>query len=292
MAHAAATPDDPDTPDAALAQSLPFVGFLPLTADGDCTAQRPCSPAAHQTHTTLPLSRDYAMILRALDLLVGSKLALGAYGDDAQQQLHWHFLLSVHLGSFVPSASDFFPALLQAPSSYLYREHRWRKCQNGTRAIADAGTEPAANGSCLKRASAAQLPDVSSGLRRLDSTGSVAWRLFVFAPPLPLPVPSSEAQGQWYLLGEVDKITSVSPQRFVSIGVTLESAAPASTGTRTRTIARGSCLEWQMHGSPTEEVVVSAVAPDGTYLESRHSGGACPGGGAGGGHWCRICSGG
>ena len=98
------------------------------------------------------------MRLRALDLLVGSKLALGAYGDDAQQQLHWHFLLSVHLGSFVPSASDFFPALLQAPSSYLYREHRWRKCQNGTRAIADAGTEPAANGSCLKRASAAQLP--------------------------------------------------------------------------------------------------------------------------------------
>ena len=131
---------------------LPFVGFLPLTVDGDCTADRPCSPAAHQTHTTLPLAADYARALGAL--------GAGALG----QQLHWHFLLSVHLGSFVPSASDFFPSLLPSASSYLYREHRWRKCQNGTQVVPgadDADAEPAAaaDGACVKRASAAQLPD-------------------------------------------------------------------------------------------------------------------------------------
>jgi hypothetical protein len=79
--------------------NLPYVGFLPLTADGDCTAKRPCSPAAYQTHS-------------------------------AVSGLIWHQLLSMHLGKFVPKVADFYPAIKD--QSFVVRESRWSACRNGT----------------------------------------------------------------------------------------------------------------------------------------------------------------
>ena len=77
----------------------PFVGFLPLTPDGDCTPQRPCSPSVYQTHSS-----------------VSGKT--------------WHQLLSIHLGPFRPQRSDFFPEL--SAHMYAMRESRWTPCENGS----------------------------------------------------------------------------------------------------------------------------------------------------------------
>lgn len=81
----------------------PYVGFLPLTADGDCTAKRPCSPAVYQTHSNV-------------------------------SSLIWHQLIALHLGRFRPAVADFYPPL--ASRSFVVRESRWGSCSNGSQAFA------------------------------------------------------------------------------------------------------------------------------------------------------------
>ena len=237
-----------------------FVGFLPLTADGDCNEKRPCSPAAFQTHTEISAAPAYRSACPAFA------------GAGAATPPTWHFMLSIHLGAFRPSASDFYPAL-RGGSVALYRESRWSRCRNGT----------AATGSgCLEQASPEKLPDISSGAHRVDvASGSVAWRLFSFAPVLPLPsrcnntAQFADRTSGWVLLGELDKITTVSPQRFTDVGVREDSPGGRS------------CVQWHMVGAADEKVVVSAVSPSGVYLEETLLGHACPAGGTGAP--CEIC---
>jgi hypothetical protein len=212
------------------------VGFLPLTADGECQ-QRPCSPAAFQTHAKLSIDSAYDAACR------------GAVAHT------WHIMLTMHLGKFRPQASDFYPPLRAASSPlHVYRESRWARCRNGTAAL---------KGECLRAASASELPDISSGAHRADAAGADAWRLFSFSPLLPLPsVCHSAGADGWVLLGELDKITNASPQRFARVGV--------------RESGRASCVFWRMHGAAQEHVTVSAVSPSGTFLEAVFSGEACP----------------
>ena len=123
----------------------PYLGFLPLTADGDCTAKRPCSPSVYQTHS------------------------------DVSGHI-WHQLIAMHLGPFRPTASDFYPALGSRP--FVVRESRWTSCSNHSLAYAAGCVLKADLGSL------GPLPDISTGAHRLDSNGAVAWKLFTLSPML------------------------------------------------------------------------------------------------------------
>ncbi len=188
------------------------VGFLPtMRGAGDCGsvkqagASPQCSPAAEQTHTTISVSP----------------------GSTAT----WRILVSIHLGEFSPPASD----LLAQPSSrgapiVAYRELRWPRCQNGTKALGSA---------CLQRTSESALPNIQSGEQFAAFPAPAPWRMFTLYPSL---------EG-WIFLGEVDKIVSVSPARFTSV------------------TTEASCITFTMEVDDGEVVHVGTVTPDGMYLE-------------------------
>jgi len=160
-----------------------LVGFLPLTRDGDCSVHRPCSPALHQTHTTL-------------NVTVAGNVRL----------LTWYYFVSIHLGTFEPSSLDMYPP--PEILTFLMRESRWQHCANGS--------QPAET--CLQAVDIAQaqgqLPDLSSGSSRLGSEGQDAWRLFQLSPRITV------GEGSWTVLGEPTMVVPVSRQRFVSMTVT------------------------------------------------------------------------
>ena len=231
---------------------LPTVGFLPLPKGSpDCAGPgkgRPCSPKAYQTHSAIALAPPaYAQAVKSTAAV-------------------WHQLVTIHLGSFTPAVADFYPALgpggggTGSPQSVAaYREYRWAPCAPG------AGTF----GPCLKNAWPAGLPDVSSGPTRFDANNATAWKLFTFFPPLPLP--KGKGKGAWILLGELDKIVPVSPQRFAEVGVD----------------AAG-CVAWRMQGQKGEAVRVHAVPPGpGKHVVGTFDGAQCPPGGP---NSCTLCS--
>ena len=168
-----------------------------MTADGDCTAMRPCSPSAFQTHSEI-------------------------------RGLIWHQLVTLHLGTFHPQLSDFYPPL--AADSFVMRESRWKECGNHSDAYADG---------CAYKVARERLPDISSGPHRLDSKGAVSWKLFTLSPIL---------SNGWALLGETSKFVPVSPHRFSSVS------------------PRGTCLQFTAFASKGEVVRVAAVSPTGRYL--------------------------
>ena len=121
-----------------------FIGFLPLTTDGDCTSKSPCSPSLGQTHTSIPLTQSY---LEALNL-------------NSEKYATWHSLLSMHLASFSPT-SDLFPAVSKNFLYQLSRVEVAKVCSNSNR--------PKMPGLAIYFASG--MPDVSSGepgLTRLE----------------------------------------------------------------------------------------------------------------------------
>ena len=92
-----------------------LIGFLPLTVDGDCTKQTPCSPSLGQTHTSIPLMKSYKNNFKGI----------------SEDYATWHVLLSMHLGHYSPPVSDLFPSIsTQFPLS-SFREWRWRRCTAG-----------------------------------------------------------------------------------------------------------------------------------------------------------------
>ena len=149
-----------------------FIGFLPLTTDGDCTSSSPCSPSLGQTHASIPLTQSY---LEALNII-------------SEKYATWHSLLSMHLGSFSPPTNDLFPAVSKEFPISSYREWRWQKCV--------VNSKPTKECLIWQSVLTSGMPDVSSGERRADSTGADAWRLFHFFPNLPVPGnPSRENRG-------------------------------------------------------------------------------------------------
>jgi hypothetical protein len=201
-----------------------YIGFLPLTADGDCTLNSACSPSLDQTHSSIPVFPEYAK-------------------EISQTTLVYHIMLSMHLATFSPPLSDFYPRE-SAVQFACYREWRWNKCQAGKPFSED----------CLRiieRKAPDAIPDLSSGPKRSDASGADAYRLFHFFPALPVP---GETEGSWILLGEQDKIVPVSPQRFEAIGVNT-------------TALRGSCLNLQLLGSVQEKVYIGAITPQGNFVQ-------------------------
>ena len=86
------------------ATNQPLVGFLPLMpgaigcpSPGGASFPAQCTPAAEQTHTSIPLQPDYAARL----------FGIQASADGAVAS--WRILLSLHLGDFTPTASDLLP---------------------------------------------------------------------------------------------------------------------------------------------------------------------------------------
>ena len=188
------------------------VGFLPLMrgASGCDPSKKPasqpqCSPVADQTHTTLPVSP----------------------GNTAT----WRYLVSIHLGDFVPPAHDLLPQPSSAGAPLAaYRELRWPRCRNGTKALASG---------CLQQTSEASLPNIRSG-ESYSVSGPVPWRMFTLYPSV---------GNRWIFLGEVDKIVAVSPMRFTSFQTD------------------ASCITFSLEMGDDETVTVGAVSPDGVYLE-------------------------
>ena len=174
----------------------PYVGFLPLTPDGDCTRKRPCSPSVYQTHS-------------------------------AVSGTTWHQLLSIHVGSFHPQRSDFFPEI--SAQKYIMRESRWSQCKNGSTYAASK---------CAVMVSPSSLPDITTGPHRVDSSGAVSWKLFTLAPVL---------SNGWTLLGETTKFVPVSPVRFLSVD------------------ARGPCVVFTVSMAGREVITVGAVGPSNIY---------------------------
>lgn len=126
------------------------IGFLPMTQDGDCSVQRPCSPMLIMSHSTIPVVVD---------------------GHVTQQV--WHHAVSIQLGRFVLQTADMYPT--PTADSALVSEFRWTRCGNGT----------TVSGTCMENISYSNGYDVSSGPSRLDGGGANAWRLFRFFPTLP-----------------------------------------------------------------------------------------------------------
>ena len=209
------------------------VGFLPLMqgATGcDTPVKLPgsapqCSPAAEQTHMTIPIS-------------------LGSLAGDTRSAATWRILLTIHLGDFRPVESDLLP---QASSSGIhlvaYRELRWSRCKNGTKAFGS---------NCLLQLSDNKLPNIRSGEEFRQQSPLVPWRMFTLYPLLPILSRNGEKTDDgvgWILLGEVDKIVGVSPLRFTSI------------------LVEASCLTIHMHVATGETVTIGLVTPDGIYRE-------------------------
>jgi hypothetical protein len=188
------------------------VGFLPLMRGASgCDPSKPpgsqpqCSPSADQTHTTLPVSP----------------------GNTAT----WRYLVSIHLGNFVPPARDLLPQPSSAGAPLAaFRELRWPSCTNGTKAMGSA---------CLQPASEASMPNIRSG-ESYSASGPVPWRMFTLYP--------SVGNG-WIFLGEVGKFVAVSPVRFTTIQTD------------------AACLTVSMEMGDDETVTIGAVSPDGVYLE-------------------------
>ena len=160
-------------------------------------SKRPCSPSVYQSHSIV-------------------------------SGLVWHHLVTIHLGSFTPSARDFFPALSD-DASFWMRESRWSACVNGS---------SAQGAGCVVKVSATNLPDVSSGPRRLDAQGAVAWKLFTFSPIL---------SNGWAFLGETSKFVSVSPVRFHAV------------------VAKGDCVSFEADVADAEVIVIGAITPAGMF---------------------------
>eukprot|EP00038_Savillea_parva_P010740 m.192438 g.192438 ORF g.192438 m.192438 type:complete len:897 (-) comp18641_c0_seq1:102-2792(-) len=269
----------PSTPLAAVdsmfvptADSNNHVGFLPMgsVSDGDCTAQRPCSPALHQTHANVSLLPSYAT----------------AVGLTSNALIYRH-LVSINLGSFEPPVTDLWPAVSRVPASpsYFWREWRWdHDCETaGPASQGRCGTwlvHPSPNTST--DGTTARLPDVSSGSHRLAPNGSIAWRLFAMFPTLPLLQPTRHATARpvdttrassmvrgWTLLGELDKVVPVSSLRFSLVHVD----------------AMG-CVGFWLACGVEETVLVTAIAPNGTFVRLRVVNATC---GRVGQAPCRMC---
>lgn len=230
----------------------PIVGFLPLMpGTKGCTAAQvagepypaSCQPAAEQTHTLIPLERGYAT---RLGLHATNMGPVGAA---------WRILVSLHLGDFDPPRRD----LLPIPQQHLfepkiYRELRWSRCTDNTQRA-----QLYQPGGCLKWLS--QQPDrlglnIKSGDRApttLADSGPVPWRMFTLFPRLP--ETATDDSRAWTLIGEVDKIVSVSALRFLSVGVT-------------EVTESSSCLVFGLVVEAGEVVKVGAITPNGTYVES------------------------
>ena len=199
-----------------------------------------CQPAAEQTHTLVPLEPSYV-----------ARLGLSKQGSVA-----WRILVSLHLGAFVPAPSDLLPIDNQQEFALSsYREFRWQRCVNGSRAFSVG---------CLERLDHAELFDISSGDRASPVGAPVPWRMFTLFPRLPEAATGARA---WTLLGEVDKIVSVAAVRFLSVAVELSEGE--------------SCLAFEIEVALGEEVAIGAVTPGGDYQERMFTVGG----------WQRICEG-
>jgi hypothetical protein len=228
----------------------PNVGFLPMTAEGECSFSRPCSPAAHQTHATV-------------------NITTAANGEDGAAT--WHQLLSINLGAFNATLRDLYPqpacSAGQAELAWYVRESRFSSCMNNSVATAALPR----GGYCLRRIAvpcgAVDTPflDITSGQHRLDGAGALAWALYNFAPELP---------SKWTLLGEREKIVPVSSLRFTDVQ-------------EATTTDDSVCLAFRMHATAHEVVAVGAVDPAGIYVENVFAGSDCPAGQRG--PVCRIC---
>jgi hypothetical protein len=154
-----------------------------------------------------------------------------------------------------------------------YRELRWRRCTNNTQ-----GSQLYSNGGCLQQLDSSQ-PDqvglnIASGEEApatvADIGSPVPWRMFTLYPRLP--ETASDSKRAWTLIGEVDKIVSVSASRFLSVGVvevTSSIAASAVWGDRAGNGSQGgSCLVFEIVVEIGEVVTIGAVTPTGTYVEA------------------------
>jgi hypothetical protein len=218
------------------------VGFLPVAnaADGDCTRGRPCSPAVHQTHAVVSL--------------------LPAFVDErnlARSTLTYHHILALNLGRFDLPVADVWPPLVQpTAATYFWREWRWsRNCSTVVDRRCGARLGRLEEGS-----DGAMLPDVSSGARRLAPDGSISWRLYTLSPPLST-TNSTGATIEWTLVGELDKVVAVSPERFSDVHIDSR--------------RRGGCLGFRLAGTAGETVRVSAVSPTGAFVTRTFDGGQC-----------------
>jgi hypothetical protein len=285
----------------------PVVGFLPLMQGAKgCTAaeaavQPPgypalCQPAAEQTHTHIPLQHSYA---KRLNLSGSGAAPVGAT---------WRILVSVHLGDFDPLQGDLLPMPQQqlfAPA--YYRELRWRRCANNTRGsqlYSDGGClkqlgaqQPGRLGLNIASGEEAPatvadlgpgaphqhfppLPLIFSYKSEKSLCGAVPWRMFTLYPRLPiagsangstggLTETAAESGGRaWTLIGEVDKIVSVSALRFLSVGVVEATPPAAASAVRGEGAGAQSCLVFEIAVESGELVTIGAVTPRGRYVEA------------------------
>lgn len=209
---------------------------------------------AHQTHSAVSLRPTYAAREGILDGVV-----------------LYHHVLTINLASYHPSVDDFDPSIM-SNRSHFWREWRWaRDCECdadercGLWIVSDAEA----------------LPDVSSGARRLSSDGAMAWRLFTMSPSLLFRNATGGTQ-QWTLLGELDKVVSVSSLRFTDVEV--EEAVASATVYSVAT----PCLAFRINGSAAEEVHVTAIGPSGRFVNFTFKGDACLAD-DGGAAPCRMC---
>lgn len=159
-----------------------YVGFLPLTQQGNCSLHRPCAPTISQTHSQVPISNS---------LGTGTSNASISYN-----------VMSIHVGSFSPQVGELYPTPT-AHGAMWYWESRWTGCVNGS-IVSDT---------CIRKFSwkalTDALPDLSSGPNRLSDDGSVAWRQYNFVNLI----------GDWVFLGDMSKIVPISTQLFASISL-------------------------------------------------------------------------
>jgi len=182
----------------------------------------------------------------------------------------------MNLGVFHPLVEDFDPPIGSDTSSYYWREWRWsRSC---------ASAADLACGVSIDVSAGTKLPDVSSGARRLAQDGSIAWRLFTLSPSLPFRNTTGGVQ-HWTLLGELDKVVTVSSLRFTDVEI--EELLPDLVDQHTETdIAAQPCLAFRLNCSAAEEVRVTAISPTGVIVTVAFQGGSCASAQS---PQCRIC---